>query len=245
MAFTDITGKVKTSRPALPQIYAYTPRPRSAAMTAGRRSATPSQDVEERVRQQTHTANVYAVVHWHGNAVYEDTGEMFRDTDFHGYLRKLDVANEPRTEWFHIEPNPAKMPLLRVPGEPRRAGCAVGNRLRCCGDEQRDAVRQTADYARSHDRGEFLWNAKPRFGKTLTCYDLCRELWSNEGPHRDQPSRHRQLLVRRLREVRGRGVGPLLHQQRERAAGKTFLPVARGVPKEPCAAAARRASSSS
>ena len=174
MAFTDITGKVKTSRPALPQIYAYT-TPEISRHDGWTKIGYTEQDVEERVRQQTHTANVYAVVHWHGNAVYEDTGEMFRDTDFHGYLRKLDVANEPRTEWFHIEPNPAKMRFyeFRENHGVLDAPSAIGYQLR---DEQRDAVRQTADYARSHDRGEFLWNAKPRFGKTLTCYDLCREL---------------------------------------------------------------------
>ena len=30
----------------------------------------------------------------------------------------------------------------------------------------------TLEYASSHPSGEFLWNAKPRFGKTLTAYDL-------------------------------------------------------------------------
>lgn len=33
-------------------------------------------------------------------------------------------------------------------------------------------MAQTYDYAAAHPRGEFLWNAKPRFGKTLSVYDL-------------------------------------------------------------------------
>ncbi len=34
----------------------------------------------------------------------------------------------------------------------------------------------TMNYFKSHDNGEFLWNAKPRFGKTLACYDLCMKM---------------------------------------------------------------------
>lgn len=32
------------------------------------------------------------------------------------------------------------------------------------------------EYFNSHDKGEFLWNAKPRFGKTLASYDLCMKM---------------------------------------------------------------------
>ena len=174
MAFTDITGKVKTSRPALPQIYAYT-TPEIHRHDGWTKIGYTEQNVEERVKQQTHTANVYYIIHWHGNATYEDTGETFRDTDFHGYLKKLDIANEPDTEWYHIAPDPAKTRfyefrenhgILEAPG-------AIDYQLR---GEQDAAVRQTVEYAHCHVQGEFLWNAKPRFGKTLTSYDLCRRL---------------------------------------------------------------------
>ena len=174
MAFSDITGKVKTARPALPQIYAYT-TPEIARHDGWTKIGYTEQDVETRVKQQTHTANVRYIIHWHGNATYEDTGETFRDTDFHGYLKRLDVANEPDTEWYEIEPAPAKMRfwefrenhgVLDVPE-------AIEYKLRA---EQERAVEQTADYARAHEGGEFLWNAKPRFGKTLTSYDFCRRV---------------------------------------------------------------------
>lgn len=174
MAFADITNKVKTGRPVLPQIYAYT-TPEIARHDGWTKIGYTEQDVETRVKQQTHTANVYYIIQWHGNATYEDTGETFRDTDFHGYLKKLNVANEPDTEWYEIEPDPAKMRfyefrenhgILEVPA-------AIEYRLRA---EQDRAVEQTVDYAQHHQRGEYLWNAKPRFGKTLTSYDLCRKL---------------------------------------------------------------------
>ena len=41
--------------------------------------------------------------------------------------------------------------------------------------EQEDAAAMTAAYFRSGGT-EFLWNAKPRFGKTLTSYDLIRRM---------------------------------------------------------------------
>ncbi len=174
MAFSDITGKVKTSRPALPQIYAYT-TPEIARHDGWTKIGYTEQDVETRVKQQTHTANVRYVIHWHGNATYEDTGETFRDTDFHGYLKRLDVANEPDTEWYEIEPAPAKMRFweFRENHGVLDAPEAIDYKLR---DEQARAVEQTAAYAHCHEHGEFLWNAKPRFGKTLTSYDLCMRL---------------------------------------------------------------------
>ena len=43
-------------------------------------------------------------------------------------------------------------------------------------DEQQSAVAMTVNYLASHENGEFLWNAKPRFGKTLSVMILCRKL---------------------------------------------------------------------
>jgi hypothetical protein len=40
-------------------------------------------------------------------------------------------------------------------------------------EEQERAVQDTLEYAEEHETGEFLWNAKPRFGKTLSVYDFC------------------------------------------------------------------------
>lgn len=174
MAFTDITEHVKTGRPALPQIYAYT-TPEIARHDGWTKIGYTEQNVETRIKQQTHTANVLAKLEWHGNATYEDTGETFRDTDFHGYLKKLDVASEPGTEWFEIGPAPAKERFrdFRENHGVLDAPSAIEYRLRA---EQERASEQTAVYARAHNGGEFLWNAKPRFGKTLTSYDFCQRI---------------------------------------------------------------------
>ena len=175
MAFSDISNLVKTSRPALPQIYAYT-TPEIARHNGWTKIGYTEQNVEKRLAQQTHTADVKYKLEWHGNATYEDTGETFHDTDFHGYLRKLDVANKPGTEWFEIAPMPAHQRFYEFRenhGIVDDTPATIEYRLR---DEQERASEVTASYARNHERGEFLWNAKPRFGKTLTSYDFCKRI---------------------------------------------------------------------
>lgn len=45
--------------------------------------------------------------------------------------------------------------------------------------EQEDAVKKALEYFEKTPNGEFLWNAKPRFGKTLASYDLAKRLKAN------------------------------------------------------------------
>lgn len=175
MSFTDISKLVNTSHPALPQIYAYT-TPEIARHNGWTKIGYTEQNVDTRLKQQMHTADVEYKLEWHGNATYEDTGETFHDTDFHGYLRKLDIVSKPGTEWFEIEPSPAHQRFYEFRENHGIVGDAlapVEYRLR---DEQERASEKTVDYALLHERGEFLWNAKPRFGKTLTSYDFCKRI---------------------------------------------------------------------
>lgn len=175
MSFTDISKLVNTSHPALPQIYAYT-TPEITRHNGWTKIGYTEQNVDTRLKQQMHTADVEYKLEWHGNATYEDTGETFHDTDFHGYLRKLDIVGKPGTEWFEIEPSPAHQRFYEFRENHGIVGDAlapVEYRLR---DEQERASEKTVDYAHLHERGEFLWNAKPRFGKTLTSYDFCKRI---------------------------------------------------------------------
>ena len=102
----------------------------------------------------------------------------FTDKDFHSYLKKLGVNRREGTEWFQIEPNPAKLDFMDFAQnhgelENDEAETILPYTLR---QEQKEAVEQTLQYFQKHDKGEFLWNAKPRFGKTLTAYDLCKKI---------------------------------------------------------------------
>ncbi|MCD8189200.1 MAG: DEAD/DEAH box helicase family protein [Clostridiales bacterium] len=132
---------------------------------------TEKQTIQQRIRQQTHTADIRWTLAWMDNAMYKDgSGEYFTDRDFHDYLvAEKKVQREPNTEWFHID-GPASRSCfdtftLRSMAK-QEEGCTYDLRA-----EQQRAVSKTKAY---FERGgtEFLWNAKPRFGKTLTAYDL-------------------------------------------------------------------------
>ena len=170
--------KIKTAVKVIPQCYAYT-TPGVPSHDGWTKIGVTERDVDVRIKEQTHTVDVEYKLWWHLRAAYmtEPFG-TFRDTDFHDYLKKLGVNNRAGTEWFEIEPNKAKVDFIEfaqnhgiVSGD--KADAAVSYRLR---DEQNEAVERTLSYFRAHEHGEFLWNAKPRFGKTLSSYDLCKRL---------------------------------------------------------------------
>ena len=181
MGIRDITGQVKSAVPAIPQIYAYT-TPDVRTHDGWIKIGYTEQNVDDRIREQTHTANIRAVRQWNGNAIYEGTDETFRDTDFHAYLNNLGIERmkpeEPGgkpPEWFHTDGSTSKGYFFdfRVNRGVLDTPAASPYTLR---DEQQEAVSKAADYARIHPGGEFLWNAKPRFGKTLSTYALCKAL---------------------------------------------------------------------
>ncbi|MCH3968631.1 MAG: DEAD/DEAH box helicase family protein [Atopobiaceae bacterium] len=175
MGAQDITGLVKSSSRVVPEIYAYT-TPEIARHDGWTKIGYTEQDVGTRIAQQTHTADVVYELEWRGNAVYDDgSGDTFRDTDFHSYLRKLDYEDKPGTEWFEITPDDSHSRFYEYRGNRGVLETPEASEY-TLRSEQGRAVEETADYARLHEEGEYLWNAKPRFGKTLAAYDLCKRL---------------------------------------------------------------------
>ncbi len=168
--------QIQTTRPVIPQIYAYT-TPEIHRHDGWTKIGYTEQDVATRIHQQTHTADIYWKLEWHDNAVYQGTVEQFTDKEFHSYLRKQGVAQEKgkNNEWFHISPDDSeeKFYKFRKTRGTDLDDVVIPYTLR---DEQEDAVAKTVGYAETHDKGEFLWNAKPRFGKTLSTYDLMKKL---------------------------------------------------------------------
>ncbi len=168
---------IKPFAPIIPMIYCYTTPGVTYHDGWCKIGYTEKQTVEQRIKQQTHTANVVVDIEWQDNAMYKDgSGEYFTDKDFHGYLTgKRRAEREPDTEWFHLGPSVAleyfgdfarRKPVANT----EHAGTEYVLR-----DEQAEAVRMTREYFEAGGT-EFLWNAKPRFGKTLTTYDLCRAM---------------------------------------------------------------------
>ena len=182
------TPQIKTSKPVVPMIYAYT-TPGISYHDGYIKIGYTEQEVDERIRQQTHTAGVKAKKEWQGNALFMDgSGESFLDHDLHAYMRKkgvkqpMDLGNEyfdenDRNEWFYTSPDASKKMYLDfcmnrgVDGEDDYE--ILPYKLR---SEQDEAVGKTADYRAANESGEFLWNAKPRFGKTLSVYDFAKRI---------------------------------------------------------------------
>ena len=169
---------IKTSSKVTPQCYAYT-TPGVPAHDGWTKIGFTERDVETRIKEQTHTVGVEPKLCWHMRAAFmtEPYG-TFTDKDFHAYLKKLEVPREAGTEWFQIDPNIARGNFIDftqnhgVVSE-KDTDAVIPYKLR---DEQAKAVQKTMEYFDGRENAEFLWNAKPRFGKTLSAYDLCMKL---------------------------------------------------------------------
>ena len=134
------------------------------------------QGVDKRIRQQTHTADVRFELEWKDIAMYRDDYTYFRDHDFHDYLTEYKgVERNDHTEWFHIDGATLRQYFEEFTTRNyRQKGLHHSYKLR---DEQQQAVEKTLAYLEENGgEGKFLWNAKPRFGKTLTAYDLIRRM---------------------------------------------------------------------
>lgn len=143
---------------------------------------TNHEDVNTRIQQQTGTVGVQPSLLFTRNAVRSD-GELFHDRDLHAYYRqrgiKRTLLNNQASEWYYF-------------GDVNRAEEMTDDYISLDYDavqiseketdyilrtEQAQAVESTLKYFQDPIHGsEFLWNAKPRFGKTLSTYDLVRKL---------------------------------------------------------------------
>lgn len=178
---------LKTTQNVVPMIYAYT-TPGVTYHDGYIKIGYTEKDVDERIKEQTHTAGITANKEWQGMAIYDDgSGDTFTDKPFHAYMRKLGVKQpqdegndyfdpKDRNEWFHTSSSDSRgmfFDFKQNRGILSAINTVVPYNLR---DEQEAAVAETEKYAISHEKGEFLWNAKPRFGKTLSTYDLVKRL---------------------------------------------------------------------
>ena len=142
---------------------------------------TEKQKVEDRIRQQTQTADIDYRLLWKAFAKYTDnSGKTFRDDDFHRFLehekhieRKGDAEGRKK-EWFKITKSDSRDYFDEFAAHSSRF--LIAQQSYTLRDEQARAVSQTKEWFQNAeadgDEGQFLWNAKPRFGKTLATYDL-------------------------------------------------------------------------
>ncbi|WP_297569886.1 DEAD/DEAH box helicase family protein [uncultured Anaerovibrio sp.] len=182
------TPKIKSTKPVVPMIYAYT-TPGISYHDGYIKIGYTEQDVDVRIKQQTHTAGIKYNKEWQGTAIFDDgSGDRFKDTDFHAYMRSkgvkqpMDLGNDAfaaddKNEWFYIEPAPSRTMFYDFKSN-RGIVSELGAVPYTLRDEQAEAVKLTKEYFIKNEKykPEFLWNAKPRFGKTLAAYDLCKAL---------------------------------------------------------------------
>ncbi|NCU29057.1 hypothetical protein EOM60_00400 [Candidatus Saccharibacteria bacterium] len=179
----DFIKKIKTVKVVYPQIYSYILPDVPVNNGSQKIGYTERKDVNRRIYEQTHTAAMQldADKLWSQPAFFSDGKTSFIDKEFHKFLvksgveRRLDLGKE----WFYFNGTPEKSEeLLR---NFRQHGFKAlqsdtGKLPYTLRTEQESAVKQAFEYFKSHYNGEFLWNAKPRFGKTLASYDLAKRL---------------------------------------------------------------------
>ena len=175
---------IKTIDQASPTIYAYI-TPNDVSKKGWVKIGYTDRDAETRIKEQTHTSNTKYELLWSHDARY-DGGEYFIDDDFHWYLvqsgierGKFEGTGRP-SEWFYFGQGKEKQAdeLFRkfIFKDYSQIQAPAGGTQYQLREEQADAVRRTLAYLKSgKEPADFLWNAKPRFGKTLATYDFARK----------------------------------------------------------------------
>jgi len=159
-----------------PRIYAYSIP--DAAHEGQLKIGQTTQAVKQRVEQQVKTANVkYRVVV--DETAERDDGTRISDHEVRAALIKKGYEHI-RNEWIRCTPEAVQQTLFEIKsGAKISAGRHETFPMRA---EQAEAVNKTYEYYHSiwkenrHAVPHFLWNAKMRFGKTFTAYQLARKL---------------------------------------------------------------------
>lgn len=140
-------------------------------------------DVEQRIREQLHTAALNCKILLKESAMRSD-GTCFTDKDVHRILRRKGFgqlnAVADRNEWFACTVDDVRVAIDELRTGKRLDGQRTWTfAMR---SEQQNAVEMTLNYfeqAKEEDNArppKFLWNAKMRFGKTFATYQLAKRL---------------------------------------------------------------------
>lgn len=139
-------------------------------------------DIDRRVAQQYPTKRPDGLTPYHivlrEPAMRED-GTTFKDKDVHAILKRKGISSEGG-EWFRCSVEDVQAAILAV----RMRSFNLENRTRAfkLRPEQEEAVRKTMEYYQKMRQSDpsrppkFLWNAKMRFGKSFTAYQLAKRM---------------------------------------------------------------------
>lgn len=165
------------------RIYAWTPNdPPAAYVGLIKVGQTTQGDVNDRIRQSQGQMQQAYTLHINDVAERED-GSGFRDGDVRQRLIQKGFENVvigASREWMRCSPADVKTAIAELKSGLRFTGTHHDSfPMRA---EQAQAVEQTYAYYRSRWEQDakavprFLWNAKMRFGKTFTSYQLAKKL---------------------------------------------------------------------
>ena len=134
-----------------------------------------------RVTEQIGATRAAFNIVFEGNSMRND-GSAFSDHDIHSYLRSKGFYN-PDGEWFECTVENVSAAIIALKsGEINEENRSLDFSMR---PEQKAAVEKTIHYFKQYLKEDleaapqFLWNAKMRFGKTFTTYQLAKEMgWS-------------------------------------------------------------------
>ncbi|MFA6309998.1 MAG: GIY-YIG nuclease family protein [Sterolibacterium sp.] len=162
---------------ARPRIYAYSIADKAHAGLL--KVGQTTRDVKQRVAEQLKTANIknYTIVL--DEFAERDGGTTFTDHEVRAALARKGCENA-ELEWVRCTLKEVKTVLTELRTGQRFTG--THDQTFAMRAEQRAAVEKTHAYFHSiwkedmHAVPRFLWNAKMRFGKTFTSYQLARKL---------------------------------------------------------------------
>ena len=179
-------NQIKTFKKVYPQIYSYILPDRLQNNGWQKVGYTERKDVNDRIREQNETASHKEryIKQWSAPAI-KVNGEWFKDHELHRYFQQNQIRKDEGrgTEWFYFNGEPNKSKELFDAFCQNTFSKGGGKTPYVLRQEQEDAVEQTLQYAQNNqttdfnnpnEKAEFLWNAKPRFGKTLTTYEFMK-----------------------------------------------------------------------
>lgn len=143
---------------------------------------TQQTSTDQRIAQQASQLGISKHKNWARKALFTDEirHDHFTDHQFHAYLQANCVPRElepKRTEWFNF--NGTQKTSLEyftdyAGGEDCDAHSEIHEDYELRAEQQAAVDQALAAFDEGYH--DVLWNAKPRFGKTLTTYDLMRQL---------------------------------------------------------------------
>ena len=186
----EIRDYIKSSPKTKPIIYAYIAhdgigRPVNEGFikigyTTKCKHANDIDNALERIKEQTHTPGLKPTILgvWSASDI---NGKHFRDKDVHKILERRGftqlMQHDDDNEWYECSLEDVQDAINEI-----QLGKSYGTqRINTFNmrPEQENAVIKTIDYYTTFDRTtgctpKFLWNAKMRFGKTFTTYQLTK-----------------------------------------------------------------------